>query len=302
MQIKDLGYLWCALFEQFVQHPNIVTSGPKSTGPLVVPLSSSVPRQSLVASRSHKALWLQGGGLDASRAASAEPGAMGLFHEEISAGCHRIPSFHSGFHRQWCCKQPSSFWIPIHTPEHCAGRHTCEHQPWLFHWAFAGWASRGFGGFDAEFCAVCRRVVAPHLVQVKYQHAMLRMGPLGAAFAKGVTDVMQTSVTSELAIPELDIYKLYWISPMSDHAWRLKKRISYVEFQISTVTLPQKINPLTLRMFGLPFIVWTLLPIGAYAGAACRKIFLGIHGPDNMGMVWAIWVKHECPWPDKICV
>jgi hypothetical protein len=58
---------------------------------------------------------------------------------------------------------------------------------------------------------------------VKYQHAMLRMGPLGAAFAKGVTDVMQTSVTSELAIPELDIYRLYWISPMSDHVWRLKK-------------------------------------------------------------------------------
>ena len=89
------------------------------------------------------------------------------------------------------------------------------------------------------------------------------------------------------------------------HVWsclEIKKRISYVEFQISTVTLPQKINPLTLRMFGLPFIVWTLLPIGAYAGAACRKIFLGIHGPDNMGMVWAIWVKHECPWPDKICV
>ena len=46
-------------------------------------------------------------------------------------------------------------------------------------------------------CRLSRLVVAPHLVQVKYKHAMLRMGPLGAEFAKGVTDVMQTSVTSE---------------------------------------------------------------------------------------------------------
>ena len=82
-------------------------------------------------------------------------------------------------------------------------------------------------------------------LQVKHQHAMLRMGNLGAT---ETWDFLRGNTWKNMETME--------------NPWKTMGKPG--EKSIFEVGEKRMEN---LRMLGLPFIIWTLLPIGGYAGA-----------------------------------